>query len=585
MQMQDSPFHSPDTAPPNAKTMMEARNLAGPAFSDSWIKRSVMLLPLGFLWFTLINQLRVEWSVNPQYSYGWVVPFLCLAFILQRWQGLSQSKRQNAEINHEFEPASLTRGRIQRPLVLLSAALALLYLPTRLFQEANPEWRMISWALAIEVVTLTLLFVRMTLGSAGFRSFAFPICFFLVAVPWPTIIEGTLIQSLTRVNSAAVVELLSWLGIPAMQHGNLIEVSTGTVGVDEACSGIRSFQTSLMVSLFFGEFYAMGLWRRLLLIPCGFALAMAFNVCRMSFLTIIAAKKGVAAIAQYHDPAGILITLVCTAGLWGVAMLFCRKQKEVRDQKSEVSSQSPEVKDQRSVISGRNPEIGPLTSILRPLTPGVFRLALSLLIWLVLVEVGVESWYRWHEVRLPKSVSWSMEWPRSNPTFSDLPLTQKTTQLLRYDEAGNGTWREDDGTQWQMIYLRWLPGRIAVHLAKTHTPDVCLPSAGRSVQANPELEYLPVQGLRLPFRTYTMEETGKTSFVFYCLWEDCALEQAFQRMDISDYGNRLNPVLEGRRNLGQRSLEVIISGYADFEEAKAALVRHLQTLIKVEKPK
>ena len=54
-----------------------------------------------------------------------------------------------------------------------------------------------------------------------------------------------------------MVEVLGWTGIPAIQHGNLIEVGTGTVGVSEACSGIRSFQTSLMISLFFGEFYRM----------------------------------------------------------------------------------------------------------------------------------------------------------------------------------------------------------------------------------------------------------------------------------------------------------------------------------------
>ncbi len=566
-----------------------------------WI---VVLLPLGFLWFSLINQLRVEWSVNPQYSYGWVVPFLCLAFVLQKWQAFARGERQKTQNHTHFQLSAFKNDRRPLtsdfwPIAALFATMALLYLPTRLFQEANPEWRMISWALAIEVVTLTLLFVHLTLGGAGFRSFAFPICFFLVAVPWPTIIEGTVIQSLTRVNSAAVVELLGWLGIPAMQHGNLIEVSTGTVGVDEACSGIRSFQTSLMVSLFFGEFYAMGLRRRFLLIPAGFALAMACNVCRMSFLTIIAAKKGVAAIAPYHDPAGILITLACTAGLWGLAMLFNNKLKPearipetgsrtggLEEKKAESESQRSAVNDQRSEARGQVTEVSAQISAFQHFRfQRLFSLSLPLLIWLVLVEVGVESWYRWHEVRLPKTVSWSIEWPRSNPTFSELPLTQKTKQLLRYDQAGSGTWRQDDGTQWQMIYLRWLPGRIAVHLAKSHTPDVCLPSAGRSVQADPALEYLPVHGLRLPFRTYTMEETGQTSFVFYCLWEDRALEQAFQRMDISDYGNRLNPVLEGRRNVGQRSLEVIVSGYADFDQAKAALLRQLQTMIKVEKPK
>jgi exosortase len=536
-----------------------------------------VLLPLGFLWFVLINQLRVEWLVNPQYSYGWVVPFLCLAFLLQRWLTFPGASLQKPDAGG------------QKSLILLFSLMALLYLPTRLVQEANPEWRIISWALAIEVVALTLIFVNLALGDAGARWFAFPICFFLVAVPWPTIIEGPVIQTLTRVNSAAVVELLSWTGIPAVQHGNLIEVSTGTVGVDEACSGIRSFQTSLMISLFFGEFYAMGLWRRWLLIPAGFVLAMAFNVCRMLFLTTIAAKKGVPAIATYHDPAGILVALVCSAGLWGLAMLF-KKKLNAETLKIEIGGQKAEGRRQRAEVGGQRPEVRDQISAFqfskfqRFNFTGLFGLSIALLVWLALVEVGVESWYRWHEVRLPKSASWSMAWPRSNPTFSESPLTPKTKQLLRYDEAGSGAWRADDGTQWQMIYLRWLPGRIAVHLAKSHTPDVCLPAAGRSVQANPALEYLPVHGLRLPFRTYTMEETGRTSYVFYCLWEDRAWDQFFQRKDLEDYGNRLNPALEGRRNVGQRSLEVIISGYADLDQAKAALVQQLQTVIRVEMP-
>src|SRR6266404_2097142 len=39
---------------------------------------------LGYLWFTLINHLRVEWTVNPQYRYGWAVPVLCRCLIWRR---------------------------------------------------------------------------------------------------------------------------------------------------------------------------------------------------------------------------------------------------------------------------------------------------------------------------------------------------------------------------------------------------------------------------------------------------------------------------------------------------------------------
>jgi hypothetical protein len=51
-----------------------------------------------------------------------------------------------------------------------------------------------------------------------------------------------------------------------------------------------------------------------------------------------------------------------------------------------------------------------------------------------------------------------------------------------------------------------------------------------------------------------------------------------------NYVNRLAPVLAGRRNSGQRSLEVAIWGIDDHQEAEAALARELGKLIQIEKP-
>ena len=56
------------------------------------------------------------------------------------------------------------------------------------------------------------------------------------------------------------------LGIPAQVEGNLIRVSTGLVGVNEACSGIRSLQTSLMIGLLFGELKRLSVLRRVALV-------------------------------------------------------------------------------------------------------------------------------------------------------------------------------------------------------------------------------------------------------------------------------------------------------------------------------
>ena len=36
-------------------------------------------------WLVLVNYLRLEWSANAQYAYGFVVPFLVLYLVAQRW--------------------------------------------------------------------------------------------------------------------------------------------------------------------------------------------------------------------------------------------------------------------------------------------------------------------------------------------------------------------------------------------------------------------------------------------------------------------------------------------------------------------
>lgn len=114
---------------------------------------------------------------------------------------------------------------------------------------------MVSWALAGQVIGFRLLGGG-ALGPTRLAQCVFPVCLFLVAVPWPYGIEHPVIQGLTRMDTALTIEILGWIGIPAMQHGNVIELTTGSVGIDKACSGIRSLQATLMLSLFFGEFTA-----------------------------------------------------------------------------------------------------------------------------------------------------------------------------------------------------------------------------------------------------------------------------------------------------------------------------------------
>ena len=238
---------------------------------QSRLALGLTVLFLAVLWVVLCRELSGEWSVNEQYNFGWFVPFFALYLCWLRWQDAPPAPEVRSQKSEVSLPRrSLARRRVVGGQKLVALAIGiialLLLLPVRLFEIANPEWRLLAWVHAASVVTLTLLLIWWTGGSRWVRHFAFPVAFIFVAVPWPTAVEVPIIQGLMRIVARVAAETAMLLGIPAQVEGNLIRVSTGLVGVNEACSGIRSLQTSLMIGLLFGEMKRFSISRRVALV-------------------------------------------------------------------------------------------------------------------------------------------------------------------------------------------------------------------------------------------------------------------------------------------------------------------------------
>src|SRR5205814_10714352 len=247
---------------------------------------------------------------------------------------------------------------------------ALVLVPVRLIQEANPDWRLLSWAMALCAVAISAAGIYLAGGVRWLRHFAFPILFFLVAVPWPTSLEQIVLQGLMRIDALINVEFLTAIGIPAVQMGNVIEVGSGYVGIDEACTGIPSVQGTFMVSLFLGEFYGFSVLRRLLLVISGALLAFLCNLVRTFLLVWLGAERGIGAIKNWHDPAGHTILVICLLGLWGLSLLLRGKEEETPN----AARPSQTVRIPRLVL-------------------------ISLLALTVIAEGGTQIWYRVHESR------------------------------------------------------------------------------------------------------------------------------------------------------------------------------------------
>lgn len=367
---------SSDEIPQSSVPSSGSPSSSGPLSSGPvvpWSSRPVVLLAfaLAILWLPVVYTTGAQWTIFEQYHYGWAVPFMCLFFAWERAQrGKAKSAKQKAEITlsdsdfnisasplsaSEKSPSSgsqLSGGSWSRsPVVSWSsrpiiASSALWFLPfafcflfwlSRFLLEANPTWRAPAWGLVIAAAGITLALLYVAGGQTWLRRFLFPVAFFFVAVPWPTPLEDLVTQNLMRLNVAIVIELLNLFNIPALAHGNVIELSRGVVGVEEACSGIRSMQASLMIALFFGEFFRLRVLRRVGLVFGGIVFAMFFNVCRTYFLAWVCSRYGNAAVDTWHDRAGFFV-LLCFIATWLLALWLARTKHGARSTERRTAS-------------------------------------------------------------------------------------------------------------------------------------------------------------------------------------------------------------------------------------------------------
>jgi exosortase/archaeosortase family protein len=317
-----------------------------------------------------------------------------------------------------------------------------------------------------------------------------------------------------------------------------------------------------MTCLFFGEFFRLRLVWRLLLVPIGFGLALAFNIGRMFFLTFVAAKKGVAAISQYHDPAGVSTAIFCTVVLWLLAYWLSRKHSVL--------------------LANPLPGAMPAAPVNRPGGHPArhLRFALALLVWILLVESGVQFWFFTREANLLPAPEWSLQFPADNPSVKNFAIDDATRNLLRYDEGREATWTAADGTFWQAFYFDWRAGRVAGYLAKRHTPEICLPAMGLRLKEGPNLNFVNVHGVDLAVRSYVFADENNQVQVFHCRWEAGAGREAYVLNESARY-NLVRAVWSGRGDRGQKVFEIIISGLNDPHRAWQEVTNQLDRMVVV----
>ena len=247
---------------------------------------SPLLLLVGsftFLYRDVIAKLVHDWSIDENYSHGFLVVPIAAYFV---WE------RRHKLVATAVEPNACG-------LVIVLASIALLLAGMLGAEVFTTEVSLIG------VITGCVLFL---LGWAHLRLLLFPIAFLVLMVPLPAIIFTQITFPLQLLASRAGESALMLAEIPVLREGNVIHLANTSLEVAEACSGIRSLISLLTLGIVYGYFMDSRTSIRSVLVIATVPLAVLANGLRVAGTGIAAHFYGVAAAEGFlHTFSGWLV--------------------------------------------------------------------------------------------------------------------------------------------------------------------------------------------------------------------------------------------------------------------------------------
>jgi exosortase len=495
------------------------------------IEKTLLALIVGYAWVLLLWHLSVFWRVLQDYEYGWAVPPLLVILLLRR--------RKQLPAAHPANDSGSLAG-----IALCVAAL----LPLRVILDGNLDWRIGMWVLAAITIAITLLTVNVIGGKAWVRILAFPVLFILTGVPWPGRVEIPLTNGLMRFGAFIATELLNLFGILADQQGSVVETAAGLIGVDEACSGIKSLQTMVMIALFLSDFTALRSLHRFWMVVFGAILAMVTNLIRIIVLAFIGTQGGSQAVDSWHDITGSLAFGVACLVLIILARFLPNSRSKPKGSDVPVV-QGGETASDRQIAR-------------RPF----FRLVLAgCVLWLAGAE-AVRLW--WFQPNQPaEGKRWTAIWPESGVNLQPVKVSDSIRGQLQCDVGDAMSWNREPGTRWIGYFFEWKPGVRAYFARSQHAPEICLPATGRRLLKDLGYFDYKVGKIAVRIRHEVFEdETGPINVFF--IMDGSAVRSVDEQLKADSVTGRLQGVWRRSKEADRRSMELIGVGYNSPEAAE-----------------
>ena len=271
---------------------------------------ALLAVCLGILFRDGLVEMLIAWN-KPEYSHGYLIPFLALYVI-----GIRATRMVRA-----------ADGPSWFAVLALAAVLGL---------NTVGELSAIQVIIQLSFVLAIWALCAVVFGWGGVRAIWPGLLFLLFMVPLPDILQFNLSNQLQLVSSRLGTAVLRLVGVPVFLQGNVIDLGAYKLQVVEACNGLRYLFPLACFGYLSTILFRGPAWQRMLLLLSSVPIAVFMNSFRIAVTGVLVNQYGTSAADGFmHYFEGWVIFSACLVimflEMWGLAIASGRKLDEVFD--------------------------------------------------------------------------------------------------------------------------------------------------------------------------------------------------------------------------------------------------------------
>jgi exosortase len=275
----------------------------------------ILMVCLGLLYIPVLQELIRLWWADPNYSHGFLIPLIAGYLVWSRKDTLTKVTLQPSAWGALVVSLSLVLLVVGRAMEILGGGQGVLFVK--------------GFSLLLTCAGAVLWF----LGTDHLTRLAFPLAYAVFMLPLPEGVFRAVTLPLQSYATSVTTAALQVVSIPTLREGNLIYLPSVTLGVTEACSGIRSLLTLLAGAVALGYFTLRPWWQRVLLVSSVVPIAILTNALRVTGTGLLAHFWG-AEVAQgfFHGFSGAVLLIVASCLLCAEVLCLTALPEEVSQQ-------------------------------------------------------------------------------------------------------------------------------------------------------------------------------------------------------------------------------------------------------------